>query len=135
MKRDYKAAEAIVQYLFAFDVSGVCEKELIAVITQQLEIPKQKATELFSQAVAIWQSHDELDKEISARSADYDFTRIGFVEKGILRYALFALQDNEANSTLVFKEAMRVARKFSNPRSAKYINAVLDAKNSSLSSQ
>lgn len=133
MKQDYKATEAIVQYLCAFDCSGDCTEELVYMIMQQLEISKQKARAHFAEALLIWEKHSEIDQEIMARSLDYDFERIGFVEKGILRYALFALQDNEVNTNLVLKEAMRIAKKFSSPHSAKYVNAILDAKNTPLS--
>lgn len=128
MQQDYKATEAIIQFLFAFDCSGTCDEELVSVMMQKLEISKKKTKELFEKASMIWQQHHLLDEEIAARSLDYDFSRIGFIEKSILRYALFLMKDHEVKITVLLKEMMRIAKKFSTPHAAKYINAILDAK-------
>lgn len=127
MKQDFKSSEAVFQILFAFEMSGHCDEELISVIMQQLELSKRKTKELFDKACLVWQQHKEIDKIITERSKDYDFDRIGLVEKSILRVTLFEMeQDKEKPLVVWIKEAMRLAKKFSTPHAAKYVNAILD---------
>ena len=69
----------------------------------------------------------ELDGLIQESAEGYALDRIGRIERNILRLAFYELlYDTSIPPKVVLSEAIRLARKYSTPESAKFVNGVLD---------
>lgn len=122
-----KIHEAIVQMLYAFEVGkSFEEKELVAVLMQELKVSRSNLNSAYAQALAIWNSRFFFDSLIEQHSIGYSVDRIGEVEKAILRFALAEWKEGK-NEQTIFTASTRMVKKFSTSESAKYVRAVLDA--------
>ncbi|MBR6696966.1 MAG: transcription antitermination factor NusB [Lachnospiraceae bacterium] len=69
---------------------------------------------------------NEIDKKISDYAKDWDIDRIAKVELTILRIAVFeALFDDNVPLSVAINEAVVLAKKYSTPESATFINDIL----------
>ncbi|MBE5964583.1 MAG: transcription antitermination factor NusB [Lachnospira sp.] len=69
---------------------------------------------------------NEIDKKISDYAKDWDIDRIAKVELTILRIAVFeALFDDNVPLSVAINEAVVLAKKYSTPESATFINGIL----------
>jgi N utilization substance protein B len=70
---------------------------------------------------------EEIDREISSGAANWDFGRIGQMEKNILRLAIAELRYlPETPAKVIINEALELTREFSGEESRAFVNAILD---------
>lgn len=65
-----------------------------------------------------------LDEEIDKRAINWSIERIGYVERNILRIALFEIQE-EVPIAVAINEAVEIAKEYSDEKSARFINGIL----------
>lgn len=65
-----------------------------------------------------------LDEEIDKRAINWSIERIGYVERNILRIALFEIQE-EVPIAVAINEAVEIAKEYSDEKSARFINGML----------
>ena len=72
-------------------------------------------------------SKSELDKKIASKlKAGWTFERLTLVEKNILRLGLYEILDFEETPQVVaINEAIELTKKFSDDRSARFVNGIL----------
>lgn len=122
-----KMREAVFQLLFSYDTGFSEEQNSIALVMKELQIARSNAYQALEKAALINQKLPEIDICIGEAVHSYAFERIQSVERNILRLAIFELKmDQTIPPKVVISEAMRLARKFSTPESANFINAILD---------
>lgn len=122
-----KFRELVFQLLFSFDGGNGCDEELIPLLMSQLLVTRKVVKEAYEQAQKVWDMRGLLDQKIGDMSEDYAFDRIGKVERNVLRLGLCELQTSTVSAEIAIAEAIRLARKFSTPEAASFVNAVLDA--------
>ena len=70
---------------------------------------------------------DEIDSLISTTASHWDFSRIAFIDKNILRLAIAELLFIDGIPPKVtINEAIEIAKEFSSEKSGKFVNGVLD---------
>ncbi|MBJ7449960.1 MAG: transcription antitermination factor NusB [Parachlamydiales bacterium] len=122
-----KFREIVFQLLFSYDLSRGDEEVLLPMLMAELCVSKKSVREAWLKMQCIWQDKNLLDKRISEISKEYALDRIQKVERNILRLAIFELlKDNSIPPKVAISEGMRLARKFSSPEAALYVNALLD---------
>lgn len=84
------------------------------------------AHELFTGAVA---AAPELDKLISAHSANWRIERMGAIDRSLLRLGTYELRFATAPPNVVLNEAVELAKSFSDADAPAFINGILDAIN------
>jgi N utilization substance protein B len=120
--------EVVFQLLFSLDIDAQNPSAVVAFIGKELAVSKKYVLQALDKANAILQNKEDLDKRIAAISVSYVLERIQKVEINILRLGAYEiLFDNEIPPKVAIAEGMRLAKKFSTPESASYINAVLDS--------
>ncbi len=68
----------------------------------------------------------EIDGIIKSLARDWPLERIGVVDRNILRLAIYELNfDKENPPSVVINEAVELAKKYSTPEAAKFINGIL----------
>jgi len=76
---------------------------------------------------------DEIDSLIKKQLENWDFTRLGNVERTILRLAVFELLYRpDVPSRVAINEAIELGKEFTTRQSVRFINGVLDGISSAL---
>lgn len=122
-----KFREIVFQLLYSDDISRPDEEDMIPLLMGELAVTKKSVKTAQERVRAILGKQQEIDTLIKEASVSYAFERIPSVERNILRLGVFELLfDDETPPKVAITEAMRLARKFSSPESATFINAILD---------
>lgn len=122
-----KLREIIFQLLYSFDMGRSEEQSSLALLMKELQITRSKVYEALNKTFLIQKDFPSIDALISKTVRGYSFERIQLVERNILRLAIFEMTiEKEIPPKVSITEAMRLARKFSTPESANFINAILD---------
>lgn len=122
-----KFREIVFQILYSYDIGHAQEEDMIELIMKELEVTKKIVRAAIERVSLIKAKQNEIDKLIKNTSQSYAFERIQTVEKNILRIGAFELlYDDQIPPKVAISEAMRLARKFSTPEAASFVNAVLD---------
>ena len=122
-----KMREVVFQLLYSNDTGSSEEQSSISLLMKELKMARSCIYQAMDKTSLIHQSLQEIDTVIAETVQSYAFDRIQSVERNILRLAVFELTiDKTIPPKVTIAEAMRLARKFSTPESANFINAVLD---------
>lgn len=123
-----KMREVVFQLLFSLDVDAENVPAVVAFVGKELAVSKKYVLQALEKVNAILEKREMLDQNISGISESYLLERIQKVELNILRLGAYEiLFDKEIPPKVAIAEGMRLAKKFSTPESASYINAVLDS--------
>ena len=113
--------QAIYQYLFH-------ESNLHSLLDQFLKenTPKKISFDYFKQRLEnIFEQSDDLKKITGGFKNDKD-ENLEIIDEAILWLGIVEIRANELDQPIVIDECIRLAKKFSNPNSYKFINAKLD---------
>lgn len=122
-----KFREIIFQLLFSIDIGNCEEEDLIPFLMQELSVTRKIVREAHKIAEEVWIKRDEVDKLIEGLSMEYALERIGKVERNVLRLGVYELlYTSDLPAEVAIAESMRLARKFSTPEAASYVNAIMD---------
>lgn len=122
-----KFREVVFQLLYSHDMGHGSEEEMIPLLMAELAITKKTVRTAQERVQTIIAQQQSIDDLISKASLSYAFERIPSVERNILRLGVFEmLYDQTIPPKVAIAEAMRLARKFSTPESASFINAIMD---------
>lgn len=78
----------------------------------------------------------EWDQLLEKHSANWRISRLGFVDRSILRMAIYELQNHpETAQAVVIDEAVELAKSFGTSESPAFINGILDAIKTALGQQ
>ena len=70
----------------------------------------------------------DIDAELAEVTTNWRLERMSWVDRNLLRLACFELAHrHDTPARVVLNEAIEIARKFSSPESAQFINGVLDS--------
>ncbi len=125
-----KYREIVFQFLYSLELSPNDLKNtdlLIECLSDELKISKGHLNKALETAKQIYAEREQLDALLSSVVIDYSFERIQIVEKSILRLALYEMRLSVPTpGSVAISEAIRLAKKFGNPESSSFINALLD---------
>lgn len=121
-----KARVVAMQALFQLDIDI---KSVWYVITEQAEeedLDEKDLEYLKNISSAVIENIAVVDGHISAYSIDWDISRLGKVERSILRLAIGEmLYADDVPVSVAINEAVRLAKKFGSEQAAKFINGLL----------
>ena len=129
-----QAREVVVQLLYAYGSGNEGISKFVDEILSEHKIKNAQsefAKVLFNGVV---EHLKEIDLRIKHQVKNWDFERIGGMERAILRLGVYEIIFNGMNKAIVINEALELAKNFSNEASVKFINGILDgiAKNASI---
>ena len=71
---------------------------------------------------------DDLDRKIKEFSKNWEIGRISMINKAILMLAFYELlYEKDTPKAVVINEALELAKRYSDPESARFINGILDS--------
>jgi len=127
MATRHHARMAVVSLLYAFDLGNGNTAEHTDEILEEKKIRnKQKdfALDLYS---GVMSNLGACDEAIITHLKDWDFKRLGSIERATLRLATYEILFGDLDSAVVINEAVEITKAFGTEQSPKFINGVLDA--------
>jgi N utilization substance protein B len=125
--RRHKARELLVQSLYAAQIGG---QSLRAAVADQIarRKPSSESLAFIEERVAVLERDiAALDAAIDASLTGWAPERVSAVERCILRLALSELRaPSDVPKAAVLDEAIELAKDFSGPEAARFVNGVLD---------
>jgi N utilization substance protein B len=130
-----KGRELALQMLYQWDV-GREPVETVIESTGGLQLAGEAAREFASALVeGTVDRVEEIDKILRETSEHWRLGRMSTVDRNVLRLAVYELLTRESPAGVVINEALEVAKRFSAPESAGFVNGILDAVNQELNAK
>lgn len=118
-----KIRELVVQALYQKNITGDSNTKVLGEL-------KQTNKNLILDKVSQTLKEIKLfEKDFSKKITDYSnipFERIGDIELSILYLALYEVSESNLDRPIIINEAIKLAKKFGQNSSHKFINAILD---------
>ena len=127
MATRHHARMAVVSLLYAFDLGNQSIADYTDEILEDKKIrnkQKEFALDLFR---GVMDNLASVDEAIIKHLKDWDFERLGSVERATLRLGAYEIMNTDLDSAVVINEAIEVSKAFGTEQSPKFINGVLDA--------
>ena len=123
-----QSREIALQMLFASEFDSTDPKTaglMVLQTTDTDEESKEFAKELF---LGVLRDRDDLDRIISKYLENWKLDRLFTIDRSVLRLSLYELKNlPDTPSSVVIDQAVRLAKKFGNDESSKFINGILGA--------
>jgi N utilization substance protein B len=117
-----------LQALYAWDLRG--NKDLDRIATQIWDDLAVAPDERKIAGLLIRTAQQQLasiDAQLTEVTTNWRLERLGVIERSVLRLAAAELARGETPPRVVIREALRLAERYGNPESARFVNGVLDA--------
>ena len=127
MATRHHARMAVVSLLYAYDLGNQSITDYSDEILEEKKIRnKQKdfAMDLFK---GVMDHLETIDTKIVANLTDWDFDRLGSIERAILRLGGYEILYGDLDTAVIINEAIEITKAFGTEQSPKFINGVLDA--------
>ena len=124
-KQDLKTRECLVQAIYQYIFQ---ESSLNSLIDQFLKenTPKKISFNYFKKRLEnIFEHSDDL-KSITRSQKNKKSENLEKIDEAIIWLGIVEIRANELDHPIVIDECIRLAKKFSNPNSYKFVNAKLD---------
>ena len=118
-----KKRELLLQALYQKEISGVSNTEVLKQLKERNK--KYDLSDLNIVLKGIKQNKQAIDRMIEQNSK-LELKDIGEIELSILRSMLFEMQQKTVDRSIALSEAIRLAKKYGQDSSYKFINAILD---------
>jgi len=123
-----KARELAMQALFQLDVQGQHLLSQLSDFFIENENDNEIRTLATNWSKGAWENLKVCDDLIVSSTIKWGLSRLSFVDKSILRLAVYQLKFcPDIPPKVVINEAIELAKKFSTDKSPSFINGVLDA--------
>ncbi|PAF41468.1 transcription antitermination factor NusB [Helicobacter sp. 11S03491-1] len=122
-----QAREAVAGLLYAYDSGNINIRDFAQSILEEKKIKNKQqifALELFD---GVLKNLEELDKLIKLYLKEWDFERLGGMERAILRLGAYEIKFTQTDSPVVINEAVELGKNYGGDNAPKFINGVLDA--------
>jgi transcription antitermination protein NusB len=130
-----KGRELALQMLYQWDV-GREPVESVVESSSELQSAGDAAREFASRLVeGTVDRVEEIDRILIETSEHWRLGRMSTVDRNVLRLAVYELLAKETPPGVVINEALEVAKRFSSPESAAFVNGVLDAVNQEINAE
>jgi len=128
LKINFKAAkklrEILVQAVYQFLFNNQNTSEIYDQFAKEHQNKKINLEILNSKLRSIELNSQKIDQAID--KTDFDISKIDLIDKAILYVAFEEIIFGELDHPVVIDEAIRLSKKFSNPDSFKFLNAIID---------
>ena len=127
MATRHHARMAVVSLLYAYDLGNKEIGEYSDEILEEKKIRNKQrefANGLFR---GVMDNLEAVDIAIEKHLKDWDFERLGAIERATLRLAGYEIIFGELDDPVVINEAIEITKAFGSEQSPKFINGVLDA--------
>jgi len=119
-----KLREILVQAVYQFLFNNQNTSEIYDQFAKEHQNKKINLEILNSKLKSIELNSQKINQAID--KTDFDISKIDLIDKAILYVAFEEIIFGELDHPVVIDEAIRLSKKFSNPDSFKFLNAIID---------
>jgi N utilization substance protein B len=119
-----KTREILLQALYQKEISDISNTNLINQFKKAYR--EFDISNVAEKLKGINKNNDSLNKNIADNSS-IEMKSIGEIEISILRQSIFELENSDIDYPIVINEAVKLAKKFGQEDSYRFINGVLDS--------
>ena len=119
-----KTREILLQALYQKEISDISNTNLINQFKKAYR--EFDISNVAEKLKGINKNNDSLNKSISDNSS-IEIKSIGEIEISILRQSIFEIENSDIDYPIVINEAVKLAKKFGQEDSYRFINGVLDS--------
>jgi len=123
----HHARMAVVSLLYAYDLGNGNIAEHTAEILEEKKIRNKQKDFALNLYEGVLENLEACDKAIIEHLKEWDFERLGAIERATLRLASYEILFGDLDSAVVINEAVEITKAFGTEQSPKFINGVLDA--------
>ncbi|MFT5659465.1 MAG: N utilization substance protein B [Sulfurimonas sp.] len=127
MATRHHARMAVVSLLYAYDLGNGNIAEHTAEILEEKKIRNKQKDFALALYEGVMENIETCDAAIIKHLKEWDFERLGTIERATLRLASYEIIFGELDSAVVINEAVEITKAFGTEQSPKFINGVLDA--------
>lgn len=118
---------AVVSLLYAYDLGNGSIAEHSDEILEEKKIRNKQRDFALGLFDGVMQNIEAVDRAIIDHLKEWDFERLGSIERATLRLASYEILFGDLDSAVVINEAVEITKAFGTEQSPKFINGVLDA--------
>lgn len=126
MATRHHARMAVVSLLYAYDLGNGNISEFSEEILESKKIRNKQRDFALTLFDGVIKHLQPIDKAIVKHLNDWDFDRLGSIERAILRLGAYEILFGGLDSAVIINEAIEMAKAFATEQSPKFINGVLD---------
>ncbi len=126
MATRHQARECVVSLLYAKDIGNAHKESFIEEILEERKIRNKQREFVLELYNGVVQNLEKIDDIFKTNLKDWDFDRIGMIEKAIIRLAVYELLFTKLDSAVIINEAIEIGKNFASDNSPKFINGLLE---------
>ena len=127
MATRHQARMAVVSLLYAYDLGNGNITDFSDEILEEKKIRNKQRDFALTLFDGVMENLPRVDKAIIKHLKDWEFERLGSIERATMRLGAYEILFSELDSAVVINEAVEVAKAFATEQSPKFINGVLDS--------
>ncbi len=127
MATRHHARMAVVSLLYAFDLGNQTIAEYSDEILEDKKIRNKQKDFAMTLFRGVMDNLETVDKAIETHLKEWDFGRLGAIERATLRLGAYEILFGDLDSAVIINEAIEITKAFGTEQSPKFINGVLDA--------
>jgi len=127
MATRHHARMAVVSLLYAYDLGNGAIADFTDEILEEKKIRNKQKDFALTLFHGVMEHLETIDAAIVRHLKEWDFERLGSIERATLRLGAYEALYTDLDSAVVINEAIEVAKAFGTEQSPKFINGVLDA--------
>jgi N utilization substance protein B len=128
MRTESRARSRALQALYAWDMRADAPLQRVAQqVWDDLAVPEAERRFAGVLVDTVAARGSELDATLSAVTTNWRLSRLGAIERSVLRLAAAEMVMGNTPPRVIIKESMRLAERYGSTTSAKFVNGVLDA--------
>lgn len=121
------AREAVVSLLYAYDSGNEDIRKFAASILQQRKIKNAQlefALNLFDGIIVNLKTIDDV---IMASIKSWDYSRVGVIDKCIIRLGVYEIMFSRLDIAIIINEALEISKILGSENTSRFVNGILDA--------
>lgn len=129
-----QAREVVTQLLYAYGSGNPGITKFVEEILNEHKIKNAQGQFAMALFEGVLEHLEEIDFRIKHQVKNWDFARIGDMERAILRLGVYEILFSKVDKAIVINEALEITKSFGGETSVRFVNGILDgiAKNAAL---
>ncbi len=127
MATRHQARMAVVSLLYAYDLGNGKIADVAVDILEEKKIRNKQREFALGLFEGVTQNLDAVDEAIKTHLKEWDFERLGSIERATLRLGAYEIMFTDLDPAVIINEAVEISKSFAAEQSPKFINGVLDA--------
>lgn len=127
MATRHQVRQSVIGLLYALDVGNEGISKFADEILEDSKIRNKQKDFALSLYEGVNEHQSNIDEAVNEHLKEWELSKIGHIERAILRLGAYELMFTSLDKAVVINEAIELAKTLASDTSPKFINAVLDS--------